>query len=364
MERKLLILTDYKDFFATKLEGEAENTTRTTMDVQRLKKLFEEKGFEVSICSMSEADLSADYTGTICVYASIEDNGQFYKHYIEDILFCLKEKGAVLIPDFKWQKAHSDKVVQELIRASFRDGDLRTPRSLTLGHADELRRIQTRAEKELQYPMVVKVSSGSGSRGVELANNAAELEQKVRYLTEHHYRDFADTLYLETGLLVKRLLRRITGRRVEQETILSHMYTNKVILQQFIPGLSGDYKVLFFAGRYFVLNRKNRDNDFRASGSGKFSYPEETEEFYRVLELARKAAAEIGMPMQSLDIGCNESGCFLLEFQCVYFGPYTLQFAPCCYEYAEENGCWKRIDGSFDLEEEYVRAVTAYAERL
>ena len=360
MSERIFILTDYRDFFATKLEGTARQNTRTTIDTSKLAALLSDRGFEVSVVSFSEIDYSLDYRGAYILYASIEDEGQFYKNYIEDHLLALWERGAVLIPDFKWFRAHSNKVFQELLRSGFSDCALRVPGAVEIGHAKELERVKDK----ITYPAVVKVSGGSGSRGVDIAKDYGELQEKVRSMMDHHYRDFADTLYLETGLAVKRFARRITGRRVGEETIIKHMPTNKIVIQQYIPDLAGDYKVLYFAGRYFVLNRKNRDNDFRASGSGKFSYPEETEELYRVLDLARRAAKEIGMPMQSLDIGCNGDGCYLLGFQCVYFGPYTLQFAPCCYEWNADapQPSWTRLDKSFDLEEEYVRAVCAWLE--
>ena len=355
--KRLLILTTWSGFFATKLVGTADSNTRTTMDPKRLSSLFAAEGFEVTVTDIAGFDPSADYQGVFCVYCSSEDNGAFYRGYIGDALVILKEKGAELIPSYPWFRAHSNKVLQEMLRRSFRDERLKSPKSLWLGDLKEL----DRALPEVTYPAVVKLSGGSGSRGVALAKNEAELKELAARMMDHHYRDFEDTLYLESGLMAKRILRRVTGRRVGEETILPHMETNKVVIQEFIPSLSGDYKVLYFLDRYFVLRRANREGDFRASGSGRFSYPLRTEEVADVLDLAEAAAAEIGMPMMSLDIGKSPERCCLIEFQCVYFGPYTLQFAPHCF--LRENGTWTKREGTFDLEEEYVRAVTGYIRR-
>jgi len=50
------------------------------------------------------------------------------------------------------------------------------------------------------------------------------------------------------------------------------LHRSKFIVQEFIPDLSNDWKVLVFWDKYYVLRRKNRPNDFRASGSGLFSF--------------------------------------------------------------------------------------------
>ncbi len=354
--KKLLIITTWSGFFATKLVGTAADNTRTTMDTSRLKELFEKEGFQVTVTDIARLDTGADYTGVLAVYCSSEDNGAFYRGYIGDALVALMERGAVLIPSYQWFRAHSNKVLQEMLRRSFKDERLRVPSSHWIGDLKELDSVLP----GISYPAVVKLSGGSGSRGVAMAESEAELRKLAARMMDHHYRDCEDTLYLESGLMAKRILRRVTGRRVGEETILPHMETNKVVIQEFIPGLSGDYKVLYFLGRYYCLSRKNREDDFRASGSGRFSYPEDLDEITGVLDLAEAAAAEIGMPMMSLDIGKSPEGVFLIEFQCVFFGPYTLQFAP--FYCSRKNGAWTKTEGTFDLEEEYVRAVSGYVE--
>lgn len=82
------------------------------------------------------------------------------------------------------------------------------------------------------------------------------------------------------------------------------------------------------------------------------------ETVFKVLELAKEAVQEIKMPLLSLDIGENKHNAFLLEFQCLYFGPYTLQYAPHCFEF--KNNKWTKTKGAFDLEEEYVRSIVQY----
>lgn len=342
----VLILTAYNGFFATKFIGSKQRHTQTTIDATRLRALFEARGIPARSCSFAEVDFSADYTDVFVIYASSEDRGGFYKGYIEDVLLALRLRGATLIPSFPWFRAHADKAFQEMLRASFQSPALRRPAAVAIGHVSELSLV----EKKLSFPAVVKNSAGSGSRGVLRVDSLAELRAILPRIMKHHYHDAWDGFFRRLGRRVKQALRLSTTR--------SDAPTNRVIIQEMVPSLRGDYKVLCFRGRFFVLERKNRAGDFRASGSGLFRFPEDTAEIADVLAFALLCAEEIGMPLLSLDIARGEEGCFLLEFQALCFGPYTLQYAPCCYE--KKEGAWQALPGRFDLEEEYVRAVSSY----
>ena len=127
-----------------------------------------------------------------------------------------------------------------------------------------------------------------------------------------------------------------------------------------ITGLNCDYKVLFYSGKYYVLKRKNREDDFRASGSHKFIFPQEINEILPLLNFAKIATDEIEMPMQSLDICMNDNGeCFLIEFQCVNFGPYTLQKSD-RYFICDNEGNWQMVMSKSYLEKEYARSIIEY----
>ncbi|MBQ6733895.1 MAG: hypothetical protein IJR00_03190 [Lachnospiraceae bacterium] len=355
--KKILILTTYNDILTTKQPEGTAQATAVTMDVARVKELLVEAGFTVGISSFATLDISAVEAGTYVLYASSEDEGKFYKQYIEDALLALLGRGAVLLPEFKWFRAHGNKVFQERLRASFSDEKLQEPAGIGIGHVRELDRVIG----NVMYPAVIKSSGGAGSRGVVRADSERALWREVSRLMRHTYYDFGYTRGLRFGLFVKRLLRRITGKRVGDETVFRSAQTNAVVIQPLIEGLDGDYKVLYFYGKYFVLSRKNRDNDFRASGSGKFTFPERAEEVRDVLDFARSAVKEIDTPMMSLDIGRTDTRCYLIEFQCVYFGTYTLQFAPCCFVPEGEN--WIRREGKHILEEEYAGAILKYINR-
>jgi hypothetical protein len=134
-----------------------------------------------------------------------------------------------------------------------------------------------------------------------------------------------------------------------------------IVVQNYIEGLTGDYKVLYFGNKYYTLYRQNRENDFRASGSGKFfEVPEEEHE--GLLNFARKLTFEIDFPIIGMDIGFDGTNYHLLEFQMIHLGPYTLQAANFWHEFIDNK--WVRFEGESDLEEEFSRSIYEYIESL
>jgi glutathione synthase/RimK-type ligase-like ATP-grasp enzyme len=130
--------------------------------------------------------------------------------------------------------------------------------------------------------------------------------------------------------------------------------SNPVIVQSFVEGLKGDYKVLFFGGKYYAMYRKNRDNDFRASGSGRFfEVPGEQQE--GLLGFAAKVTSEINFPVIGMDIGYDGVSYHLIEFQMIHPGTSALQRSKYWHEY--KDGKWIRMNGISDLEEEFSRSV-------
>jgi len=133
-----------------------------------------------------------------------------------------------------------------------------------------------------------------------------------------------------------------------------------IVIQTFIDGLKGDYKVLIFGRKYFTLYRKNRENDFRASGSGMhFVVPED--ELAGLFTFAQKLTKELSSPIFGMDIGFDGKNYHLFEFQFLHLGPSTLQKSLSWHEYID--GKWVRFEGKSDLEEEYSNAVSEYIDK-
>ncbi|WP_418792199.1 hypothetical protein [Phosphitispora sp. TUW77] len=345
--KKLLILKDYKDMFWVSVENLKDYKT---MNVELISNYFMNKGYIVSVLKYSEIDFNKDYQGVYVIYQTSEDIGTFYKDYIEDIILFLECKGAILLPNLHYFRAHHNKNYMELLRYTFKNDEMKSIRSKLYGNGIEA------LDDVQEYPIVVKAAEGAGSQNVSAAYSPKDLKNVLNLLSAvfivNSFKSIKDFLiYYICGKLFGKVQ---SGYRNYT------FYRKKFVIQNFIPYLNGDYKVLFFGGKYYTLYRKNRENDFRASGGGRlFSVPDE--ENLGLLNFASKVVSEIDFPVIGMDIGFDGSNYHLIEFQMIHIGPYALHVAENWYEQKENQ--WIRQDGRSNLEEEFSRSIYEYIEK-
>ena len=134
------------------------------------------------------------------------------------------------------------------------------------------------------------------------------------------------------------------------------LHRHKFVVQNFVPNLDNDWKVLVFGEKYYILYRKNRENDFRASGSGNFIFKEEVPS--GIFEFAQKIFNDFNVPNLSLDIGFDGKEFCLIEFQAIQFGSTTLQKSP--FYFKKENSNWVIHKEKSILEKEYADSVVKF----
>lgn len=337
--KKMLIIKDFKEWFwATFPTWE----TAVSLDVDYMKAYFEKVGYEVEITSYAKFDYGKDYSDYVVLYGSAEDYCGGTKAFIEDVILYLDQQGARLLPEFKYFRAHDNKVMMEMLRNGFCDERLKSIHSQVWASYEEF------GENEIaEYPVVVKRAGGAGGTGVFLAHDKKELfkyAEKVSRMT-----NMLQFYYLSCKNLKRKLYKR------ELELI----HNNKFITQNYISGLDGDYKVLVFGEHYFVLHRLNRENDFRASGSGQFT-SDNTEHINEILDFARLCTCEIKSPWLSLDICHDGEKCHLIEFQCLTFGFKAMSMSE--MHYVPDNEKWEVVQGKVMPEEEFCYSVLYFLE--
>ena len=133
-------------------------------------------------------------------------------------------------------------------------------------------------------------------------------------------------------------------------------YRKKFVIQNFIPGLSGDYKVLVFGDKYYALSRQNRDNDFRASGGGRLNFDPDLPD--GIFDFAKTVFDALEVPILSLDIAYDGRRFYLIEFQCLNFGTATLEYST--HFYRLEEGSWVRHDETSILEKEFITSLKMF----
>lgn len=332
---QIFLLTDYRGQFysSTKHRGASVN-------LERLKKYFTELGFELVVRPFSEIDFrTQNYKDKWVLYQSSEDPGLFYRSYIDDIVTGLFFQGAKLIPSLDKFKAHHNKHFMEIARdlhASYLIKNICAKRYGT--YEDYVKDI----EKVKEGSYVLKSSNTSKSRGVFLLKS---LKQKIKL----------PKLVSKSPSLqnFRYLIERI---RTGKKPLKISNHRQKFILQPYISDLQGDYRVVIYADKFYVLYRSNRSNDFRASGSMLFNYDVKLPE--GLLNYAKEVFDSFDAPFMALDIGVKNNDFFLFEFQFISFGQYTLEKSK--FYYFLEDGMWQKKFEEPDLEREIATSVSNF----
>jgi glutathione synthase/RimK-type ligase-like ATP-grasp enzyme len=347
--RKLLILIDNDSMFLISI---ADLKNYTSMEINKIKNYFLAYDFDIEVIKYCQLDFNQNYKGVYIIYQSSETINLYYRRYIEDVILFLEKQGAIVCPKYEYLKAHHNKIYMEMLRSGFVDNSLKTIKSKYFGSWLEAYTYQP------QFPIVIKQTSGAGSAGVFLAKNRNEYEKYVRIagalvMSQSYIHLLID--YFKNH--IKKLIKYFYPSKEKYLKYIIAPISKSMIVQTFIAGLNGDYKVLIFGRKYYTLFRRNRDNDFRASGSGKLFEVSE-KEHEGLLNFARKITFEIDFPIIGLDIGFDGKDYHLFEFQMIHVGPYTLQSSNFWHEY--NGGKWVRYEGASNLEEEFSRTIYDY----
>ena len=271
----------------------------------------------------------------VVVYTSSEDPE--VRQYIKDVIYLAGRK-CKLIPGYESLLAHENKGFQQLYREQTGFGNLRG------GYGFESSLLETRGAK------VFKLIAGAGSKAVEAVRNARDVRRiKRKYFSRRLKRVLIDA-YRRLTLPAEdfaRYKRRKAKRRA-------------FAWQDFVPDLDCDYKVLVFGDRFYALRRGVRDHDFRASGSGRFSFERPPDS---VLDFARSVHRRLKSPYCSLDIVQPQGGSpSLVEYQCLSFGPYTVIASPGYFTKGEHD--WVFQEATTSLEDAIVHAIRDFLTRM
>ena len=335
--KSLFMFVDYRGGFYHSARYKDAN-----MNVHEIRRHFSEAGYDLIVRPYSEVDFrSQNYRGQYILYQSSEDRELLYKSYIEDILLGLEIQGAILIPNFYLFRAHHNKVFMEILRDLSLNPLAGNVQSKGFGTYEDFV-----AQLSL-FPdsVVMKPSEGAMSTDIKkLVSDKSKLQYTRKLSNSFHFVDAAKNL-------VKSYVRRPYLKKSN--------YRRKFVVQNFVPDLQNDYKVLVYGDCYYVLLRQNRKNDFRASGSGQFTFIESLPN--GLLNYAEQVFKSFHTPYISLDIGYSNGKFYLFEFQAVSFGSFTLIASP--FYFMQNDQGWRVVHEKSNLEQIFVQSVTRYLER-
>ncbi len=337
MTKKIYVLLDYKDRFNTK--NIYANPYMSGFDKRLLEMYFREQGYETVLVRYAEIDFrEINFKDQYVLYQSSEDRNLHYKSYIEDILLGLQLQGAILIPDFYVFRAHHNKVFMEILRDIYSLQAVKNIRTHCFGTYEDFVASQAIPDGKL----VLKQDAGAMSTGVFLANDKADALKSAQKISKT--RSLKDEL--------RNFARAIKHKGYKRDS----WHRRKFVVQNFIPDLNDDWKVLVYGTKYYILNRQVRDNDFRASGSGKFAFLENIPE--GTLDFAQEIFNYLKVPNLSLDIAYDGRQFYLLEFQAIHFGTATIERSPFYFELNDNT--WNIVHEKSILEREYAYSIVKF----
>lgn len=199
-----------------------------------------------------------------------------------------RELGLVVYPDQNTCWHYDDKIAQAYL---FEAAGIPAPKSWIWYDRDKALDWARRA----QYPLVLKLASGAGSTNVQLVRSAAQARDWIVRLFA------AGVQGLEAqGGLRQALYRQFHLHPMHPGAPHWEVHKNYVFFQEFLPGNDFDIRVTVIGDRAFGFRRFNRQDDFRASGSGMIDY-EPAHVDKNMVRLAFQVADKLAMQSCAID---------------------------------------------------------------
>ncbi len=165
------------------------------------------------------------------------------------------------------------------------------------------------------YPVVFKLRGGAGSQNVLLVKSAGHARRLVDRMFGRGVRPGrwsncgalgfpCFSLYREFHRLGGNLNRRIRGLDSSPNW---QVQKNYILFQKFLPDNPCDTRVTVIGDRAFAFRRFVRENDFRASGSGRIDHDPRGIDL-RCVEIAFAVSRRMGFPSMAYDFLVNGKG--------------------------------------------------------
>lgn len=258
---------------------------------------------------------------------------QYYHNHPKDmlmakeLLFSLEHAGLSVFPDFNSAWHFDDKLGQkyllELINA---------PLVSTWIFYDQQEALDW--VKSVSFPIVFKLRGGAGSENVRLVNSKRKALRIIRKAFNWGFPQYDP---IESIKERWRLFRNGKSSFIEVlegfiRFILPPKYSNikgrergYVYFQQYLSGKDHDIRVVVIGDKALAIKRMVRENDFRASGSGKILYDKDLFN-ENTINLAFKISEKLNSQCVAFDFISDANKDYLVE---ISYGFSPMGYDPC-----------------------------------
>ncbi len=320
----------------------------TSLNVQKIVEELTLNGYHVEVYDFHEVvNGNIQMENKTILYAFSQKEN--YRQYIKDLMFHLNKTNEI-IPSYDLLMCHENKGYQEIYNKEI---DLKSLWGLYYTSSEEL------DVQSFNYPVVLKTTSGNNGKGVFLIRDADHMENVTQRLRKR----IGWGKHLD--LLRRKHIRNKTfpeypGFSNEQDYIEYKEYIKveqNFVIQEFVPDLSYDHRVLIAFDRYYVMKRKIKDGDFRASGSKKFVFNAVPDK--ELLEYSRSVYEKFDSPFLSIDVLFDGKNYFLAEYQALHFG-MAVQAKSKGFFVRNDAGEWSYKKEKPNQEKVFAETLTSY----
>lgn len=341
MNRKLIILTHSDRFF-----GQTRRPW-VSMDVQKIITVFKNEQFDVEAHDIHEIfNKNIQLHDSIIFYSFSQKEN--IRNYIKDTIYFLSANN-IVIPSLDLLYCHENKGYQELLKKRLGFDSL---------HAYYLSSYKDLSLYDITYPVVFKTTDGSNADGVFLIHDRRELDNILNKFSDR------GGILTAIDLFRRKYLRRKKfdyypdyNDREDYYQYKFHITKEKnFILQEYVPALDHDYRVLVMYNKFYVMKRHVNKGDFRASGTKRFDFKFKADP--NLLNYAEQVISKLDSPSLSIDIMSKNDRYCLGEFQALHFGVSALIKSGGYYMKKADQ--WEFIDEHSSVEKELGLAVIKY----
>ena len=215
------------------------------------------------------------------------------KRVARSIIAALEKKGLKVYPNLATCGTFDDKIAQKYLLEAM---------GLPITKS-EIFFDKKKAEdylKSCSYPVVTKLAGGAGSTNVSLIRDEKEGMKAIKERFDSYY-------HLSTNW----------GKKINPRSALSYYIKadnerllgedkGYIYFQEFLPDNKYDIRVSVIAGKAVIFRRYVRDNDFRASGSGKIDYSVSDKDM-EAISIAYKVADALNTQTIALDFAYDSN---------------------------------------------------------
>ena len=160
------------------------------------------------------------------------------------------------------------------------------------------------------FPLVYKLKAGAGSGNVLLLRTkkqAAHLAKRMfesQGVDSSRLPDRSSLYFLRNifGIYKFRQIIALLRKKIHYQDVNPYWQRQRdyVLFQEFLPDNDFDTRITVIGNRAFAFRRHNRENDFRASGSGKMDYDQAAID-PRCIDIALNISREMGFQSMAYD---------------------------------------------------------------